>query len=62
VAARTPIRRADVEEALRLKSFDYRVLSLVLFAVRGVAVDERLMAFLEASEVRACAPPTHAPT
>jgi len=43
--------RSDVEEALRLKSFDYRVMNLLLYAMRHEPVNENHMRFLAKSEV-----------
>jgi len=45
------LARADIEEALRLKSFDYRVMNLLLYSMRCAPPDEEHLKFLAASEV-----------
>ncbi|CAE8593278.1 unnamed protein product [Polarella glacialis] len=45
------IDRGDVEAALRLKSFDYRAMNLLLYAMRGEEHNEEHMEFLATSEV-----------
>mmetsp|Transcript_33697 Transcript_33697/g.63471 ORF Transcript_33697/g.63471 Transcript_33697/m.63471 type:complete len:400 (-) Transcript_33697:402-1601(-) len=51
LAAREKVAHEEVVEALRLKSFDYRVLNLLMFQVRGAPVNDEFMAFLEVSEL-----------
>ncbi|KAK3287659.1 hypothetical protein CYMTET_4841 [Cymbomonas tetramitiformis] len=51
VLANEKIARHEVERALLLKSFDYRVLNLLLYKARGVSVNEDYMHFLAASEM-----------
>lgn len=41
----------EAEEALRLKSFDYRVMNLLLYGLRHVEPNEEHLAFLATSEV-----------
>lgn len=41
----------EVLHASALKSFDYRVLNLLVYKLRGVEVDERTVAFLHADEL-----------
>jgi len=45
------LEQCDVKEALRLKSFDYRVLNLLLYAMRHTEPDPGHMRFLAASEL-----------
>ncbi|CAE7730706.1 MSK-3 [Symbiodinium sp. CCMP2456] len=45
------INRCDVEEALRLKSFDYRTMNLLLYIMRGEEPNEEHMNFLATSEI-----------
>ncbi|GBG78346.1 hypothetical protein CBR_g26374 [Chara braunii] len=51
VAEGRPILREDVLKALKFKSFDYRVLSLLLYGLRGVEVNSLHMDFLSVSEL-----------
>ena len=48
---RKSMSRCDVEEALRLKSFDYRTMNLLLYVMRGEEPNEAHMDFLATSEV-----------
>lgn len=50
MAAGDELQRGDVEEALRLKSFDYRVMNLLLYAMRGEEPNKEHLQFLAASE------------
>ncbi|CAJ1444669.1 unnamed protein product [Effrenium voratum] len=43
--------QAEAEEALRLKSFDYRAMNLLLYRMRGEEPNEAFMDFLVTSEV-----------
>merc|ERR1712232_235380 len=42
---------AQAHRALRLKSFDYRVLNLPLYQLRGAPYDETMLAFLREAEL-----------
>eukprot|EP00747_Dinoflagellata_sp_TGD_P183631 gnl/TRDRNA2_/TRDRNA2_38623_c0_seq1.p1 gnl/TRDRNA2_/TRDRNA2_38623_c0~~gnl/TRDRNA2_/TRDRNA2_38623_c0_seq1.p1 ORF type:complete len:367 (+),score=72.52 gnl/TRDRNA2_/TRDRNA2_38623_c0_seq1:51-1151(+) len=50
-ALKPAFQRAEVEEALRLKSFDYRVMNLLLYSMRRAEPNENHLSFLAASEV-----------
>ena len=41
----------QAERALRLKSFDYRVLNLILYQLRGAPYDAKMLAFLRQAEL-----------
>ncbi|GAQ80812.1 hypothetical protein KFL_000630150 [Klebsormidium nitens] len=45
------LERREVERAVALKSFDYRVLNLLLYEMEGQAVNEQHFEFLKASEL-----------
>lgn len=51
LAVQDSIQQHEVEEALRLKSFDYRAMNLLLYNMRGVAVNRAHMDFLATSEI-----------
>ncbi|XP_020696020.1 uncharacterized protein LOC110109341 isoform X1 [Dendrobium catenatum] len=50
LAKKTMIQIEDVMRAIHLKSFDYRVLNLLLYQLRGQPVNELHMEFLSVSE------------
>ncbi|KAI4330183.1 hypothetical protein MLD38_028486 [Melastoma candidum] len=48
--SKTEVKVEDVMRAIHLKSFDYRVLNLLLYQIRGAEVDSLHMDFLSVSE------------
>ena len=51
LAAKSPVSQEEAEEALRLKSFDYRAMNLLLYKMRGEEPCSEHMEFLATSEV-----------
>ncbi|XP_024372032.1 uncharacterized protein [Physcomitrium patens] len=51
ISAKEEVKADDVVEALRLKSFDYRVLNLLMYGLRNEPVNEAHFEFLSISEL-----------